>query len=210
MEMIRKYCMPNGFFPKILLIILLVGGIFLICFSVEYYKTNKDIMVLVMGILGGLLMNPGGFALYDHLYRNKRKNFDQRWEYFKSMGLTQSIEFDFNNGLHIFDGCLIVGLHCMMGKNTGLILLSDEVTSIRRHCHTKNYKSGSVFRIGTVEVNVGGKEYIICNMESFQQNSKDWDDLCTFLANNIPNIYIEPNVKHTRVYIDDTPCLDDD
>lgn len=210
MEKIRKYCVPNGFFPKILLIILLVGGIFLIRFAVKFYLTNKDIMVLIMGLLGGILMNPGGFALYNHLYRNKHKSFDQHWEYLKSKGLTQSIEYDFNNGLHIFGGYLIAGSHCMMGKNTGLIVLYNEMSSIRRHCHTTNYKSGRVVRIGTVEVTVGGKEYVICNMEHFQEHSQDWNDLCTLISYNGTNTYIDHNIKYTREYIDDTSSSSDD
>lgn len=185
------------------------GGCALLYFGYQMYKTGADATAMVVTLIGGVLMFPLGVLVYNKSYRDRRRGFDGRWALLKSKGLTPAIERDFKNGSRIYDGRLIVGLCCVMGRKTGLVVLYKEISAIRRHCHTIIYESGGTSHTGTVEISAGGKDYVICNMKSYSVRQDDWDKLCTFLAYNHPSIYIDPDVKHTKEYIDDTSSDDD-
>ena len=210
MKKIRRYCVPNGLLPKLfLLLMLLIGGVLLwLAYATYTGEIHGDFSEVIVSLVLGVIAICCGIGIYKKLYRNKRRGFDQRWTFLQSQGLSHFIEHDFNKGSRLFNGRLIVGGRCMLGKNTGLIVFFKEISVIRRHCHTKNYSSGSVVRVGTIEIEAGGKEYVICNLKKFEEQSQDWYSLCTYLANNAPNIFIDLNVKQTSEYIDNSSSDD--
>ena len=208
MKKIRRYCIPSSLLPRIVLLMFIAAGAALLYYGVQMYKAGVDTVGIVVTLLCSVLMFPIGVWVYNKSYRELRKGFDGRWELFRSKRLTPAIERDFNRGTRIYDGRLIVGSTCIMGKNPGLVVLYSEISAIRRHCHTFIYESGGKSHVGTLEITAGGKDYMICKMKKYEERSKDWDRLCSFIAYNHPSIYIDTQVKRTSKYVESTSSND--
>ena len=138
------------------------------------------------------------------------KIYDKRVKYFRDQGVLDLLKSDFSNGVQLFGGDLTVGKMFLFGKNTGMIVMFQEITRFFIHVHTTEYESGRTptkkFELKFV---AGNKHYVLCKIPNKNMNTSEWNQFCNFISLKNPNIILDQHMEMTRSCVDDTVSNDD-
>ena len=134
MDELKKYCVPYSSLRKLrVYITILMAAIVFVAFKTirNVYLPFSEIIfntasVLVAFVLGCVLY----FLIKRKIFDKKLKLFESRVQYFKHHEVMAFVLRDFNTGERQLGGSIIVGQDCLIGSNTGMIALYDEIQRI--------------------------------------------------------------------------------
>lgn len=209
MEKINKYCLP-GMIKGLAIFygVLIFAGIIWIFTNATYDKNGiSDLCIRLVFAFVFMLSD----ILFYHLsYGKSAKIYDKRVKYFRDQGVLDLLKSDFSNGVQLFGGDLTVGKMFLFGKNTGMIVMFQEITRFFIHVHTTEYESGRTptkkFELKFV---AGNKHYVLCKIPNKNMNTSEWNQFCNFISLKNPNIILDQHMEMTRSCVDDTVSNDD-
>lgn len=174
MDELKKYCVPYSSLRKLrVYITILMAAIVFVAFKTirNVYLPFSEIIfntasVLVAFVLGCVLY----FLIKRKIFDKKLKLFESRVQYFKHHEVMDFVLRDFNTGERQLGGSIIVGQDCLIGSNTGMIALYDEIQRIYQEAKdSSNYKKAKEGESSSI--------YVVCNDQNYQ--------LCAVTLNEI-------------------------
>lgn len=125
-----------------------------------------------------------------HYITTPRKRFKGRLKYFEEKGVLDYAISDVRQGVKKFDGRVLLGQYCIMGKGTGLIVFYNEINAMYVKITINSDEDGTT-ESWDLKIDAGGKTYDICSVKKNEKSIRDWADICTFLRLKAPNIQIK-------------------
>ncbi len=120
-----------------------------------------------------------------------RKRFKGRLKYFENNGLINYAISDVQYGVKKFDGKVLLGNYCIMGKGTGLIVFYNEISSMYVKIDRSTDDDGDTTETWNLKIDAGGKTYKICSVKNNQQSVREWAEICNFIQLKAPNIQLK-------------------
>lgn len=183
MDELKKYCVPYSNLKKLRVYIIIL--MFIIIFVA--YKTIRNVFisldaiifnsasVLVAFICGWFLY----FVIKRQIFDKQLKLFESRVQYFKHNEVMDYILNDFNTGERQLGGCIIVGQNCLIGNNTGMIAMYDEIQRVYQEAKDRsNYKKAKEGESSSVYVVCGDTNYRLCTVTLNEVYEREVTQLC--------------------------------
>ncbi len=114
--------------------------------------------------------------------------FYNKIKYLDEHGLLNYAILDVRIGERKFDGCFILGEHCIMGKGNSMIFFYNEINALFIQGYPKKNSDGTTAETLVLKVTAGGDDYTICTINSTEQSAKDWKYVCEYINNHRVNI----------------------
>lgn len=174
MDELKKYCVPYSSLKKLRVYIIILMAVIV----GAAYKTVRNVRLpfneIVFNCISVFVAFVFGCVLYflikRRIFDKKLKLFESRVQHFKHHEVMDFVLKDFNTGERKLGGSIIVGQDCLIGNNTGMIALYDEIQRIYQEAKdASNYKKAKEGESSSI--------YVVCNDRNFQ--------LCTVTLNEI-------------------------
>ena len=181
----------------------------IVVFNSEEYSQMDKIQKGISTVLFLLLAIVLSYLCYYLAYGKSADRFKKRMACIEEKGLLPLVEENFVSGVRLFDGNLIVGKEFMFGRQTGLVLIYDEIDLAYRSKDITVYQSGRPTEIKCqIMVRASRKKYKLCSITESPQHVEEWNNLSNFLKLKCQIISIDPNMevhKHVveQIYVDD-------
>ena len=176
MDELRKYCVPYSSLKKLrMYIIILMAVIVFVAYKTitiknVYLPFGEIIFNIVSVFVAFVFVCVLYFLIKRKIFDKKLKLFESRVQYFKHHEVMDFVLKDFNTGEKQLGGSIIVGQDCLIGSNTGMIALYDEIQRIYQEAKdSSNYKKAKEGESSSI--------YVVCNDQNYQ--------LCAVTLNEI-------------------------
>ena len=193
MDQLKRYCLTSkNKFYTVSIVAFIFGEIFgtmILMLPDEDSNEVKD--PVICAIITTIVLLIAFVIAYIHFITNPRKRFKGRLQYFQQRGLVDYAISDVQRGVTKFNGKLLLGEYCIMGKGTGLIVFYNEIDSIYIKIHRSTDEDGSTTETWTLKIDACGKKYSVCNVIRNNRSLQDWADVRTFLSLKAPYIIIK-------------------
>lgn len=184
---IKKFCVPykkisgiNKTFLCICVVFIFIP-VFLLYLAYDKSKSVFDIFLTIKGpyiVLGILLLY---LIAYRNSFLKHKRVFEKRLKYIKSKNALGSVIQDFMNGVKLFDGNLIVGEYCLIGKDYGLIVFYSEINKMYRDVSRTSDDDGKSDDDWFLCLRCSGKNYTLCNISDTRAGRANWRELKNFI-----------------------------
>ena len=193
MKQLEKYCLTSRKkFYVISIIVFVIGeivGTILMMIPDEDDDGVGD--PIVCAIITAIVLFILWIIAHHNYITKPRKRFKGRLKYFQQQGMIDYAVSDVNRGVKKFDGRLLLGEYCIMGKGSGLIVFYNEIGSIYVKINRSTDDEGNTTETWDLRIDAGGKTYTLCNVSKNPQSIQDWAEICTFLSIKAPHIHIK-------------------
>ncbi|MBQ1388074.1 MAG: hypothetical protein IIY78_00410 [Clostridia bacterium] len=130
------------------------------------------------------------------LITKPRFNFKKCTEHLNDIGLLGRAIDDVHRGQERFEGNIIFGDTCIIGKGLGVIVPYSEVSRI--YVNIKKYKVDIISshrRYIAVDIGgsyyVGGTQYNLCHVKTTSQFAREWREMAELLEHIAPDIEVK-------------------
>lgn len=192
MEQLEKYCLTSRKkFYVISVILLIIGEVAgtAVMMAGDIDSDGIENPVLA-AILTGIILIIFWIGFHHVMITLPRKAFKLRIAYFQQQGLLEYAISDVQRGVKKFDGRVLLGQYCLMGRGTGLIVFYNEISSLYVKIDRSRDDDGSTVETWELKLDAGGKTYEICTVPKTEQSVREWSEICTFIGLKAPNIQI--------------------
>lgn len=191
MKALKKYCLPSRkrfyFLSIIIYIFSFIAGMIAVAAEDDF---DEDEMVPAMIMLIIILTVIWIFA-HHYTITVPRKRFKRRLKYFERQGVLQYALSDIQRGVTKFNGRVLLGQYCIMGKGTGLIVFYKEIGSMYVKIDRTTDDDGNTTESWSLKIDAGGKTYNICSVNKNADSIRDWNEICMFIRLKAPNIILK-------------------
>ncbi len=192
MKQLEKYCLTSR--KKFYLLSIIVVAIAEIVGTAILMVGDEDSdgieNPVVAAAIAGVVIVIFWIAIHHSMIIKPRKRFRGRLKYFQQQGLLNYAISDIQRGVTKFDGKVLLGQYCIMGKGTGLIVFYNEISAMYVKIDRSSDEDGET-ETWSLKIDAGGKTYTICSVAKNAQSIKEWSEICTFLQFKAPNIQIK-------------------
>ncbi len=208
MKEMKKYCIGKNT-KFIYYYIIVLSFVLIVVFFLRSGVNISDIYTMAESIarpiLFFIIVTVAASFVMKALVGNSKKRFEKRIAEFQSKGVLNDVLNDFQNALLFFkNDHAKIGKYCIFIKGEGLILLYNDISSVRLNIDKVTYESGGGNDYYVVQVCAGGKYYNLGQLKT-GANDPQLPQFINFIRLKAPHILIENNPHITHRHIDDTP-----
>ncbi|MBQ1389003.1 MAG: hypothetical protein IIY78_05190 [Clostridia bacterium] len=193
MKQLKKYCLTSR--TKFYLLSIIVCAILEVLGAAVLLSDDEDGAAIedpvIAAVIAGVVILIGWLVVHHSVIVVPRRRFKKRLKYFQQQGLLNYALSDIKRGVTKFDGRVLLGEYCIMGKGTGLIVFYNEIGSMYVKITTSTDDDGNTFESWDLKIDANGVTYDICTVTKNAKSIKEWAEICTFLQLKAPNILIK-------------------
>lgn len=183
MDELKKYCVPYSTLRKLRVYIIIL----MVVIVVVAYKTIRNLNIsfdeVIFNCISVLVAFVFGWVLYflikRQIFDKQLKLFESRVQYFKHHEVMDFILKDFNTGDKQLGGSIIVGQDCLIGRNTGMIAMYDEIQRVYQEAKDRsNYTKAKEGESSSIYVVCGDSNYRLCTVTLNEIYEREVTQLC--------------------------------
>ena len=193
MKQLEKYCLVSRkkFYIISIIVIAIAEPIFTGILMVGDEDSDGIENPVIAAVIAAAFILISWLFIHHGMITKPRKRFKGRLKYFERNGLLNYAISDVQCGVTKFDGKVLLGKYCIMGKGSGLIVFYNEISSMYVKIDRHTDDDGTTTETWNLKIDAGGKTYQICSVKKDQQSIREWAEICNFIQLKAPNIYLK-------------------
>jgi len=193
MKQLEKYCLVSRkkFYIISIIVIAIAEPIFTGILMVGDEDSDGIENPVIAAVIAAAFILISWLFIHHGMITKPRKRFKGRLKYFEKNGLLNYAISDVQCGVTKFDGKLLLGQYCIMGKGSGLIVFYNEISSMYVKIDRHTDDDGTTTETWNLKIDAGGKTYQICSVKNDPLSVHEWAEICNFIQLKAPNIYLK-------------------